>query len=232
LEFVVLSKLTLSFKGTVLRVYRVHKGKMLIGSDPECQIHIDSLALEPKHARVDSQGETSVLVDLDTETGTFINNQRIEKQMLKDGDVIGIGKHHLTYHYEMVPELAETPAPEFNSMELDVAVEAAKAAGGENIETVPLERTNQEGKRLAWLQIMNGQNLGKTISLNRSMTNLGKPGIATAIISRRNEGYFLSHLEGEESPRVDDKPIGTHSYKLVDGDTIQIGNIKMQFFLD
>ena len=227
-----MSKLTLSFKGTVLRVYPVLKGNMLIGSDPECQIHIDSLAIEHQHARLDSQGETSVLVDLDTEAGTFVNNQRIEKQMLKDGDVIRIGKHHLTYHYESIPELAETPAPEFNTMELDWAAEAAKATGGENTKTIPPEKINQEGKRLAWLQIMNGQNLGKTISLNRSITNLGKPGIATAIISRRNEGYFLSHLQGEESPRVDDKPIGTHSHKLVDGDTIQIGKIKMQFFLD
>ena len=70
------------------------------------------------------------------------------------------------------------------------------------------------------------------MSLNRSMTNLGKPGVATAVITRRNEGYFLSHLEGEKTPLVGDTPIGSHSVKLCDGDTIQIGNVKMQFFLD
>ncbi|MDX1824269.1 MAG: FHA domain-containing protein [Thiohalomonadales bacterium] len=227
-----MSKLTLSFKGTVLRIYPVLKGSMLIGNDPKCPIHIDSLALQPQHARLDTQGDTCVLVNLDKETGTFINNQRIEKQMLKDGDVIRIGKHLLTYQYESIPEMAATTGMEPDSLELDLAA-TTPASVSEEKEKIPVEdNESEEGKRLAWLQIMNGQNLGKTISLNRSMTNLGKPGVATAVITRRNEGYFLSHLEGEKSPLVDDKPIGSHIYKLVDGDTIQIGNIKMQFFLD
>jgi len=231
LEFVVLSKLTLSFKGTVLRVYPVLKGGMLIGNDPKCKIHIDSLALQPQHARLDTQGDTTVLVDLNTETGTYINNQRIDKQMLKDGDVIRIGKHLLTYQYESVPMPVEELAQELDTVELDLATEAVNTTGGDSSKVKP-EKVSHEGKRLAWLQIMNGQNLGKTISLNRSMTNLGKPGVATAVITRRNDGYFLSHLEGEKTPLVDDKPIGSHIYKLNDGDTIQIGNIKMQFFLD
>ena len=227
-----MSKLTLSFKGTVLRVFPVLKGSMLIGNDPKCTLHIDSLAVQPQHARLDTRGDTSVLVDLDTQAGTFINNKSIKKQMLKDGDVIRIGKHLLTYQYESVPELNE---------ELDLSLETPplELVAENKPETVTPEQevavptvNAEEGKRLAWLQIMNGQNLGKTISLNRAMTNLGKPGVATAVITRRTEGYFLSHLEGDKPPLIENKPIGTHSYKLVDGDTVQIGNIKMQFFLD
>lgn len=226
-----MSKLTLSFKGNVLRVYPVLKGNMLIGSDQKCQIRIDSLALQPQHARLDTHGDTTVLVDLDTESGTFVNNQRISKQMLKDGDVIRVGKHLLTFDYEAVPAMAVASDLEPDTMELDLAT-GSVSSGQEEPPPAPPEKPDQDGKRLAWLQIMNGQNLGKTISLNRSMTNLGKPGVATAVVTRRNDGYFLSHLEGKQTPLVDDKPIGSHSYKLVDGDTIQIGNIKMQFFLD
>ncbi|MDH3947944.1 MAG: FHA domain-containing protein [Gammaproteobacteria bacterium] len=226
-----MSKLTLSFKGTVLRVFPVLKGSMLIGSDPKCTLHIDSLAIEPQHARLDTQGDTTVLVDLDTQAGTFINNEPIKKQMLKDGDVIRVGKHLLTYQYESVPLQDEEPSVELDTQELELMPEAADTLSGGSNQAAP-EKVNDEGKRLAWLQIMNGQNLGKTISLNRSMTNLGKPGVATAVITRRNDGYFLSHLEGDKPPLVDEKPIGTHSHKLIDGDTVQIGNIKMQFFLD
>ncbi len=227
-----MSKLTLSFKGTVLRVFPILKGSMLIGSDPKCTLHIDSLAVQPQHARLDTQGDTSVLVDLETQAGTFINSVPIKKQMLKDGDVIRVGKHLLTYHYESVPELNEELSLEVDAVKLELEDKpGSETATPEQSEPEPVVNV-EEGKRLAWLQIMNGQNLGKTISLNRSMTNLGKPGVATAVITRRNEGYFLSHLEGDKPPRVDNKPIGTHSYKLVDGDTVQIGNIKMQFFLD
>lgn len=203
---------------------------MLIGNDPKCTLHIDSLAIQPQHARLDTQGDTSVLVDLDSEAGTYINSKPIKKQMLKDGDVIRVGKHLLTYHYEAVPLQDEEPDIEIDSQQLELAPNISQP---NNLDSKPEpEKEIDDGKRLAWLQIMNGQNLGKTISLNRNMTNLGKPGVATAVIIRRNDGYFLSHLEGDKAPLVHDKPIGTHSYKLVDGDMIQIGNIKMQFFLD
>lgn len=204
---------------------------MLIGSDPKSTVYIDSLALQPQHARLDTQGDTSVLVDLGTEAGTFINSKPIKKQMLKDGDVIRIGKHLLTYQYESVQLQDEVPSVEIDTQELELAPEVTQTSEVDSDKTTP-EKIENEGKHLAWLQIMNGQNLGKTISLNRNMTNLGKPGVATAVITRRNDGYFLSHLEGDTPPLVDNKPIGTHSYKLIDGETVQIGNIKMQFFLD
>ncbi len=227
-----MSKLTLSFKGTVLRVFPVLKGSMLIGNDPKCTLHIDSLAILPEHARLDTQGDTSVLVDLETQAGTFINNVSIKKQMLKDGDVIRIGKHLLTYQYETIPELNETLDLEISTPPLELVNEVRPETPAPEANSATATVNADDGKRLAWLQIMNGQNLGKTISLNRSMTNLGKPGVATAVITRRTDGYFLSHLEGDTPPMVNNKPIGTHSYKFIDGDTVQIGNIKMQFFLD
>ncbi|MFP4610510.1 MAG: FHA domain-containing protein [Thiohalophilus sp.] len=212
-----MSKLTLSFKGSILRVYPVLKGSMLIGRDPGCTIHIDSLAVSPQHARIDTRDQTSVLVDLDSEGGTYVGQNKIDKHLLKDGDIIRIGKHTLAYKYENDPNMASVEQPP----ELE---EVAPAQ--------PAETASGHEARQGWLQILNGQNLGKTLSLNRSMTNLGKPGVATAVITRRNDGYFLSHLEGEHPPLVDNKPLGEHSHKLQDGNTIQIGNIKMQFFLD
>ena len=218
-----MSKLTLSFKGNILKVYPILKGKMLIGSDPSCTIHIDSLALDPQHARIDTDvdEQTSVLVDLPGEFETFVNQQKIDKHLLKDGDQIRVGKHLLTYKFEEDHNMmSASDIPALPDVE-EIDPEAAFSGNGK-----------PEGQRAGWLQILNGQNLGKTLSLNRSMTNLGKPGVATAVIARRNEGYFLSHLEGKIPPTINDKPIGEHSIKLDDGATIQIGNIKMQFFLD
>lgn len=214
-----MSKLTLTFKGSILRVYPILKGSMLIGRDPECTICIDSLAVSPQHARIDTRDQTSVLVDLESEGGTFVGQNKIDKHLLKDGDVIRIGKHTLEYKYEEDLNMAhvedDLPVPEVEEISAEQAHEQQS-------------HENRQG----WLQILNGQNLGKTLSLNRSMTNLGKPGVATAVITRRHDGYFLSHLEGDHPPMVDNKPVGEHSMKLEDGNTIQIGNIKMQFYLD
>lgn len=211
-----MSKLTLSFKGQSLKLFSIRRGELFIGSDPTCEIYIDSLAVNAKHARVDTEDQVSILHDLSTgeAEGLSVNNQKVSQHTLKDGDVIQIGKHTLTYKYEPIQDddidLTEMPS-------------------------LPQEPQNSSSPQMArpgWLQIMTGQNLGKTLSLSRSMTNLGKPGIATALITRRSDGYFISHLEGKYPPLVGDQPIAEKNHKLNDGDTIQIGNVKMQFYLE
>jgi len=208
------SKLTLSFKGKVLKVFPVLKGSMVIGSDPSCTIQIDSLAVQPEHAKIETVNSDSIISDLGTDEGTFIGQTKIEGlQPIKDGDVVRIGKHTLTYHFE-----------EGISSEVDAVVEAVE-------EEAPIQMEAQT-KTQGWLQIMNGANLGKTMSLNRSMTNLGKPGISTAVITKRHDGYFISQLEGNHPLLIKNQELGDKSHQLTDGDTIQIGNIKMQFYLE
>lgn len=219
-----MSKLTLSFKGRALRVFPLQQGATYIGSDPACAVHIDSLAVEPKHARIEVHGQDAILFDLNTKEGTFINQEKISEYKLKDNDTIRIGKHTLQYVFEEVSQLDANESS--TSIDIHPVMENLAEHNGESIDQ---EQTNH---KQGWLQILNGQNLGKTLSLNRSMTNLGKPGVATAVITRRHDGYFISHLEGKKTPMVGNNPIGEHSVKLEDGDTITIGNIKMQFYLE
>jgi pSer/pThr/pTyr-binding forkhead associated (FHA) protein len=218
------SKLTLSFKGRVLRVFPLPQGATYIGSDPTCPIHIDSLAVEPKHARIEVHGQDAILFGLASKEGTYVNQEQITEHKLKDNDLIRIGKHTLLYSYEVVSQLDANES----STSIDIHPVIEQLAEHE-AEQVDQETSNH---KQGWLQILNGQNLGKTLSLNRSMTNLGKPGVATAVIMRRHDGYFISHLEGKKTPKVGDEAIGEHSVKLDDGDTITIGNIKMQFYLE
>lgn len=213
-----LSKLTLSFKGQELKVFPILRGRMVVGSDPGCTLHIDSLAIQPQHAEFVTEGQSTVLKDLDTPDGTFVNQEKVREVTLKDGDLIRIGKHTLTYSYAEIPEEMAEHQPVMESA--PVMAEADDP-----------EPSVELDKRLGWVQIMNGQNLGKTLSLKRSITNLGKPGVATACITRRNSGYFISHLEGKRPPQVGNSPVEQPT-KLNDGDTITIGNIKMQFYLE
>ena len=208
-----MSKLTLSFKGKVLKSYQVVAGEMLIGSDPGCQIHIDTLALSPKHASITTSNHVSTLHDLGGEAATLLNGKAItEAQTLKHDDEVRVGKHSLTYTADLI----------------DLAVQDG---GLVEPEPEPVQISTKSSQKDAWMQILNGANVGKTISLNRTLTNLGKPGVQLAVIARRGEGYYLSHLEGERSPSVDGIAIGDHSYPLQDGNIIQIGNVKMQFTL-
>ena len=213
-----MSKLTLSFKGKLLNIFTLSEGETLVGSDTSCQIHIDSLAIQPHHATIKTSNGQSVLTDLDTVDGTYVNQARIQEHTLADGDEIRIGKHNLTFAQGSTDEAAPLSRP------VEERTIFVKESPDDELETFKTTRR-------AWLQILNGKNLGKTIGISRNMTNLGKPGVQTAIITRRDDGYFLSHLEGKVSPLVDDTPIGEKRWHLEDGQVITIGNIKMQFFL-
>lgn len=210
-----MSKLTLSFKGKVLKIYPVLKGRMTIGSDSDCTIHIDSLALQSEHAEINTVNNESSIRDLNTDEGTYIGQTKLEGlHLLKDGEVIRVGKHTIAYSFS-----------EDITSESDIVTEKI-------IEKEPPIKIEAQEKKQGWLQIMNGANLGKTMSLNKAMTNLGKPGISTAVITKRQDGYFISQLEGNHPLLIKNKELGNQTIQLTDGDTIQIGNIKMQFYLE
>lgn len=209
-----MSKLTLSFKGKILKTFPVLPGEMVIGSDPSCIVHIDSLAVQPRHASITTTNDESVLRDQGGPDGTFVNEKRIAEHVLKDGEKIRIGKHTLSFTYVPTEHIA--------------AEEMSDSTFGES----DLKLVPKKPPKSAWLQILTGHNVGKTVNLNRNMTNIGKAGVQTAVITRRDDGFFLSHLEGEMTPLVDGKPIGEHSQHLEDGNVIQIGNVKMQFILE
>ena len=199
----------------MLKVFPVLKGTMTLGSDPSCTIHIDSLALQPEHAQINTVNNESAIRDLNTDEGTFIGQNKIEGlHILKDGEVIRVGKHTIAYSFS-----------EDITNETDIITESLSEEGS------PIKMEAHE-KTQGWLQIMNGSNLGKTMSLNKSMTNLGKPGVSTAVITKRQDGYFISQLEGNYPLLIKNQELGDKSLQLADGDTIQIGNIKMQFYLE
>ena len=217
------SKLTLSFRGKVLKVFPITQGTVTVGSDPSCFIHIDSLAVAPTHAKIATQGNESVITAVENTEGVYLFQNKITEHQLKDGDLLRVGKHNLSFSYEENNNLS------VNDSTASIDISTASDHLQESATKTP---ANAAIHKQGWLQILTGQNLGKALSLNRSMTNLGKPGVATAVITRRNDGYFISHLEGKGSPMVGTETIGERSIKLKEGDVIQIGNIKMQFYLE
>ena len=87
----------------------------------------------------------------------------------------------------------------------------------------------RQRQRSAYLKVMGGRSRGRVIRLAGAVTRFGKTGSIAVMISRRSDGYYLSHLEGDEFPRVNHTPIGEDPYPLNDGDTIQIDTTTFEF---
>lgn len=80
------------------RVYEVRSGAW-IGRDPNCLIHTDDDFASARHAQVLWQAEEGAwwLEDNLSRNGTFVNDQRITRARLKNGDVIRVGRKRFRF---------------------------------------------------------------------------------------------------------------------------------------
>ncbi len=84
---------------------------------------------------------------------------------------------------------------------------------------------------LGAIQILSGGNAGKELELAKPLTTLGKPGVQVAVLTRRPQGYFITHVEGANPPQVNGQAIGTAPHALKDHDVVELAGVKMEFFL-
>ena len=88
-----------------------------------------------------------------------------------------------------------------------------------------------ETQPLAAVQILTGPSAGKELDLVKSLTTLGKPGLQVAVITRRPQGYFITHVEGAKFPVINGKMIDAQAQPLQDHDVIELAGVKMEFFV-
>ena len=82
----------------------------------------------------------------------------------------------------------------------------------------------------AAIQLLSGAHAGRELELTKSLTTLGKPGVQVAVITRRPQGYFITHVEGSRFPVLNGRTLDTQAHPLADHDVIEIAGIKMEFF--
>ncbi|TMH44643.1 MAG: FHA domain-containing protein [Betaproteobacteria bacterium] len=84
---------------------------------------------------------------------------------------------------------------------------------------------------LGAIQLLSGGNAGRELELTKPLTTLGKPGVQVAVLTRRPQGYFITHVEGDKRPTVNGQEIGAAPHSLKDHDVIELAGVKMEFFL-
>lgn len=244
-----MAKLVLSLNGVVQGEYELTNERLTIGRKPENDIPIDNLAVSGKHALIITILDDSFLEDLGSTNGTYVNGKLVKKHALKDGDVIAIGKHELKYVNENATadddEFEKTMIIKPGSASAAVAaaqaaekagagpMESAKPASGGGGGAAAAAAAPSSGMPLGRLTVLNGPIAGKELELTKALVTLGKPGTQVAVISRRPQGYFLTHIEsdgdGKRYPTVNGEGIGPKAYQLKDGDLIELAGIKMEF---
>ena len=63
-----------------------------IGRTPDNDVHIDAEFISRHHAVALRAGAKTVIEDLNSTNGTYVNGQRVNRRTLKDGDLVTLGK--------------------------------------------------------------------------------------------------------------------------------------------
>ena len=93
-------KIFLKFNDAVLKKIESDQDKITIGRDADNDIQIDNMAVSGEHARIIKGSSHYSIEDLDSTNGTFVNEEKISKTVLRENDEITIGKHTLVVAFK------------------------------------------------------------------------------------------------------------------------------------
>jgi hypothetical protein len=255
-----MAKLILSVDGQVLKEHVLSKERTLIGRKPHNDIQIDNLAVSGEHAAIITILNDSFIEDLGSTNGTMVNGKPIKKHFLQANDVIEIGKHKLKYFNDApsqasaadfektmiirspakpaAPPPAAAPAAPVAPAAERVASDTVtnmKAMAPEVVKAAPpppqpTAHADHAPLPDAAIQVLSGAAAGRTLDLTKNLTTIGKPGLQVAVITKRPNGYFITHVEGASFPTLNGASLGATAHPLADHDMIEIAGVKMEFF--
>ncbi len=304
-----------------------------IGRRSTNDVCIPNLSVSGKHARITIDATGSLIEDLNSTNGTYINGRLISRQLLDSNDEIVIGKTRVQYRSKQANEQAPkqasteqekedlqqdvsvtrlsgngsnsrvttpTPAPKLNGSSHDASFDeslidndfddepmtlsqkAKLALGGgrahprspnedsdhdsdvaladpiapDPVEpATPINGNYQNASAVdftteqklthdldapvqtpasAVIEIKNGAKSGQVLPIDKPVTTLGRPGIQIAAIMRKPDGYFLMHIESDDSvelPTLNRDEIGDEPVLLHSGDKLNVAGIEVEFML-
>ncbi|MCB5186581.1 FHA domain-containing protein [Methylobacillus caricis] len=244
-----MAKLVLTLEGDFLAEFPLDQGRLTIGRRPNSDIRLENLAISGEHAVVSTTDGESYIEDANSTNGTLVNGKAINRHLLQDGDVIGLGRHQIEYREEDIAasrgfERTIMVMPLMKEVRTMATVAALPTEQAEHALT-PLDNQAHQSQAsestpapepasmpiAAKIQVLSGASAGKELVIHKTLTTLGKSGVQVAVITRRPQGYFLAHVEGEGRPVLNGNAVGVQAHALGHGDIIELAGVKMEFSL-
>jgi pSer/pThr/pTyr-binding forkhead associated (FHA) protein len=91
-------KFIVFYDNELVKTYELDEPSITIGRLPENTICISNMGISRRHAKIERDtNNTFSISDLNSLNGTFINNTKVKKSALSNGDKITIGKYTLLF---------------------------------------------------------------------------------------------------------------------------------------
>jgi FHA domain len=216
-----MAKIIVSLDDNLIKVVPLNKDRMTLGRRPYNDIVVDNLAVSGEHAALQVIGHDYFIEDLNSTNGTFINEQKVKRQILKNGDTIEIGKYAIRY----VQDGANSQSAGLNASEISLADDDEKSLE----EKKPLFEQTKFAEAYVAIKILSGASTGKELPLVKIVTTIGKPGEAVIAITKRPKSYMVAHVEGATRPSLNGVSFGIDAVPIKNGDLFELAGTAMQF---
>ena len=238
--------ISILFKNKILSKYQISKGDtLLVGRNAVNDIVIDNPLVSNQHAKIDSDGNGYLFVDLQSSNGSYKDGRMIKSHWLNDGDSITVGNHILKFSN---PKIIKQPEKQPTIINKTVKIDTKKIAEilkseesrGNPSNKAKSKNASKPRKPVAVLSYLTGnkthiQLSGNVIKIGRDpksdvLVNGFGLGRTAAVINKMADGWYISYVGGFSKPRVNNT-ILKKPMKLKNFDIIKIGSTKLQFLL-
>jgi len=201
-------QLIATVEGVEVKHVVLTKDRTTLGRKADNDIVLDNPAVSSRHCVFELKGLADVYVeDLGSTNGTFVNNTRVKRHKLQDEDVVAISSFRIRY-------LSTTGESGFGA--------TAIMTMGAHPQPVPAH---------ASFRVLSGTSAGLEVPVVKAVSTFGKPGVSLVAVSHRRTGFFAAHLDGQQVPLLNGRPMGHDPVLLNHQDVIDLAGTKMQFVL-
>lgn len=226
-----MAEIIVKFEDKVIERIVTEKKRISIGRTNENDIVLENRAISRKHAMIEFNNNAAVIIDNESLNGTFVNNRKITEEILRDDDIVTIGKYTLVYH-------AECQGGEDNLASMDGTLVLNTKRQQERLENDRLERQivakyggsvliGEEGAEFSEYRIdREVTTIGKAKFVHVKVKGFLIAGIQAKIV-KEADSYSLENVGKSGRTKVNGEP--TDRYILKNGDLITIGKSTFKF---
>lgn len=223
-------EIEVKYEDKVIERVVTQKKTISIGRTPGNDIVLDNKAVSRKHAMIEFDENSALIMDNESVNGTFINNRKITEEVLKDNDKITIGKFDLIYH-------KDTPkGTQLAQLDGTMVLKTRKQK-----ELLQKDKEARDILNMAGGSVLLGQanTTEKQFALNKPVITFGKARYVNvpvkgfliskiqAKIIKDKDDFLLVNVGRKGKTRVNGEP--TQRYCLKNDDLVEVGRSVFRF---
>jgi pSer/pThr/pTyr-binding forkhead associated (FHA) protein len=221
------AKLLVKLHGQASKIIELATECFAVGRKADNDLAIDDQSISGHHARIIKIQSVFFLEDLKSTNGTSVNERRVDRHQLRDGDVISIGRHRLIFQ--------DTSTAETTRSSVSTDMDKTMILSGRTHPQAPAAPT-------ARLLVTAGKTDQTEYALTNQVALIGSQADAAlrltgwfapkdaARIVRRGSQYSISPTQRMKKVLVNGAAVITQQ-ELKNGDQIEVAGVTLSFFL-